>query len=47
MKTKLLFTIIFFLFTTFIFAQNIISGKVVDQKRKTGHGSQHLFRWNL
>ena len=39
MKTKLLFTIIFFLFTTFIFFYYIISGKVIDQKGKPVMGA--------
>jgi hypothetical protein len=34
MKTKLLFTIAFLFTTAFIFAQNTISGKVVDKKGK-------------
>lgn len=34
MKTKLLFTIAFLFTTVFIFAQNTISGKVVDKKGK-------------
>lgn len=34
MKTKLLFTITFLLLTAFTFAQNTISGKVLDQKGK-------------
>ena len=34
MKTKLLFTITFLLITIFTFAQNTISGKVLDQKGK-------------
>ena len=39
MTTKLLFTITFLFFTTFIFAQNTISGKVVDQKGKPVPGA--------
>ncbi|TPG42128.1 TonB-dependent receptor [Flavobacterium pectinovorum] len=39
MKTKLLFTITFLLLTSFIFAQNVISGKVVDQKGKPVPGA--------
>jgi hypothetical protein len=38
MKTKI-FTIAFLLFTAFIFAQNTISGKVVDQKGKPVPGA--------
>jgi outer membrane cobalamin receptor len=34
MKTKLFFTVSFLFFTALIFAQNTISGKVVDQKGK-------------
>lgn len=39
MTTKLLFTITFFCFTAFIFAQNTISGKVTDQKGKPVPGA--------
>ena len=39
MKTKLLFTITFLLLTAFTFAQNTISGKVLDQKGKPVPGA--------
>lgn len=39
MTTKLLFTITFLFFTSFIFAQNTISGKVLDQKGKPVPGA--------
>ncbi|OXA77721.1 Outer membrane cobalamin receptor protein [Flavobacterium aquidurense] len=39
MKTKILFTITFLFLTAFIFAQNTISGKVVDQKGKPVPGA--------
>jgi hypothetical protein len=39
MKTKLLFTITFLFFTAFIFAQNTISEKVVDEKGKPVPGA--------
>ena len=39
MKTKLFFTISFLFFTALIFAQNTISGKVVDQKGKPVAGA--------
>jgi outer membrane cobalamin receptor len=39
MKTKLLFTIAFLFLTAFIFAQNTISGKVVDEKGKPVPGA--------
>jgi hypothetical protein len=39
MKTKLLFTIAFLISTTCIFAQNTISGKVVDKKGKPISGA--------
>lgn len=39
MKTKLLFTITFLLLTVFTFAQNTISGKVLDQKGKPVPGA--------
>ncbi|MEZ0182980.1 TonB-dependent receptor [Flavobacterium oncorhynchi] len=39
MKTKLFFTITFLLFTVFIFAQNTISGKVLDQKGRPVQGA--------
>ncbi|WP_428228779.1 TonB-dependent receptor [Flavobacterium sp.] len=39
MKTKLLFTTTFLLFTALLFAQNTISGKVTDQKGKPVPGA--------
>ena len=39
MKTKLFFTITFLFFTAFIFAQNTISGKVLDQKGRPVQGA--------
>jgi len=39
MTTKLLFTISILFFTTVIFAQNTISGKVVDEKGKPVPGA--------
>lgn len=39
MKTKLFFTLSFLFFTAVIFAQNTISGKVVDQKGKPVAGA--------
>ena len=39
MTTKLFFSITFLFFTAFIFAQNTISGKVVDQKGKPVSGA--------
>jgi len=39
MKTKLFFTLSFLFFTALIFAQNTISGKVVDQKGKPVAGA--------
>ncbi|HJY13757.1 MAG TPA: TonB-dependent receptor, partial [Flavobacterium sp.] len=39
MKTKILFTITFLFLTAFIFAQNTISGKVVDEKGKPVPGA--------
>ena len=39
MKTKLFFTLNFLFFTALIFAQNTISGKVVDQKGKPVAGA--------
>ena len=39
MKTKIIFTITFLFFTAIIFAQNTISGKVLDQKGKPVPGA--------